>query len=189
MTCKPMPVHHSIADILIKLLCKFQVNLSNSSRVIAFFVPAPSSHNCYQIHVNIMSTLPGSASGSGLLLRLQLMCPYPPLIGMHQIKYENFNCSSINSHPGRRSTRSCQMRWTTFSLSLARKGMLPWIAGCPLILQTKMMLENSLTTSKVPLMMRYIPMLESISWKMLRRGQIRQLMHSLIVYTNLLTMH
>ena len=59
------------------------------------------------------------------------------MIGMHQIKCENFGCSSIKSHPGRRSARSCQMRWTAFSPFLARNGMLPWITGCPLILQIK----------------------------------------------------
>ena len=39
--------------------------------------------------------------------------------------------------------------------------MLPWIAGCPLILQTKMMLGRSSTAWKVPWMMRYLPVLES----------------------------
>ena len=31
--------------------------------------------------------------------------------------------------------------------------------------------------------------IESMSWKMSRRGQMRQLMHSLIIYANLITMH
>ena len=59
------------------------------------------------------------------------------MIGMHQIRCKNYDCSSVNSHLGRRSAGSCQIRLTTFSPSLARKDMLPWIAGCPLILQTK----------------------------------------------------
>ena len=37
----PMPVYHSIADTLRKVLCKFEVNWTNGSRVIAIFVPAP----------------------------------------------------------------------------------------------------------------------------------------------------
>ena len=49
--------------------------------------------------------------------------------------------------------------------------------------------ESSITTWKVPWMMRYLPMLESMSRKMSGRGQMRQLMHSLIIYTNLHTMH
>ena len=36
------------------------------------------------------------------------------------------------------------------------------VAGCPLILQTKMMLGSSLTTWKVPWMMRYLPVLEDV---------------------------
>ena len=35
----PMPLHCSIADTLRKLLCKFQVNLTNGSKVAATFVP------------------------------------------------------------------------------------------------------------------------------------------------------
>ena len=72
------------------------------------------------------------------------------------------------------------MRWTTFSPSLAGR-----ITGCPWILQIKMMLGSSLTTRKVPWMKRYVPMLKSMSWKMSRRGQMRQLMHLLIIYANL----
>ena len=33
-------------------------------------------------------------------------------------------------------------------------------------------------------MMRYLPVLESMSWKMSRREQMRQLMYSLIIYAN-----
>ena len=79
------------------------------------------------------------------------------MIGMHQVKWENFDYSNVNSHHGRRSARSQHMRWSTFSLSSGRKDMLPWITGCQLMLQTKKMLEGSLTTWKIPWMMRYLP--------------------------------
>ena len=59
----------------------------------------------------------------------------------------------------------------------------------PTDLSDKMMLGSSSTTWKVPWMMTYLSVLESMSWKMSRRGQMRQLMHSLIVYTNLLALH
>ena len=38
-------------------------------------------------------------------------------------------------------------------------------------------------------MIRSLPVLQSMNWKMSRRGQMRQLMHSLIVYSNLLTVY
>ena len=37
----PMPVYSSIADILSKVLGRFEVNQTNGSRVIAIFVTAP----------------------------------------------------------------------------------------------------------------------------------------------------
>ena len=61
-----------------------------------------------------------------------------------------------------------------------------WIPTDP---ADKMMLGSSLTTWKVPWIERYLPVLESMSWQMSRRGQIGQLMHLLIVYANLLAMH
>ena len=53
-----MPVYPSIADTLRKLLCKYQVNLTNSSRVTAIFVPASQfllpdtcKHNVYTTRI------------------------------------------------------------------------------------------------------------------------------------------
>ena len=75
--------------------------------------------------------------------------------------YDLLGNINVKLHHGRRSTRSHLMKWTTFSPSLVRKGMVPWIAGCPLITETKMTLESSLTTCKVPWMIRYLAMLVS----------------------------
>ena len=93
-----MPVHLSIADTFRKGMCNFEVNPGNGSRVIAIFIPVPQFHttvtNSYECsqclhHQNLALVLE-------LLFRLQWMCPCWPVIGMYQIRCENFDCSSIN---------------------------------------------------------------------------------------------
>ena len=43
VTVTPSSAHPSIADPLRKLLCQFEVNQTNGSRVIATLIPAPQS--------------------------------------------------------------------------------------------------------------------------------------------------
>ena len=104
----------------------------------------------------------------GLLSSPQWMCPSQSMIGMHWIKWESFDYSNINLHNGRRSARSQWTKWTTFFPSSVKNGMLPWIAGCPPMLQTKVTLDSFLIILKVPWMMIYLPVLDCTSWKISR---------------------
>ena len=70
-------MHHSIADTLRKVLCKFEVSWSSSSRVIGHFVPAPVLPNCHLVTINQMSTPPESGSGSGIDMQASINVAVP----------------------------------------------------------------------------------------------------------------
>ena len=65
--------HFSIADTLRKVLHTFEVNLTYGSRVVAIFVPGP----LFLIPANTMSTPPGSASGSRIVVQASTNVPLP----------------------------------------------------------------------------------------------------------------
>ena len=71
MILTPMPVYYSITDTPRKVMCKFEVNQTNGSRVITFFVPAPQflTTVTWCLWPLMMSTPPESASGSRIVVQ------------------------------------------------------------------------------------------------------------------------
>ena len=73
----PMPVHLSIADTHRKLLCKFQVHLTNSSRVTAilYLHPSPSQLLEMLTPMNTLNVYTTSISCSGIVVQAPINVP------------------------------------------------------------------------------------------------------------------
>ena len=77
----PLPVKYRIAETCRKVLCKFEVNQTYSSRVTTIFVPAPQFLKTvpvpWYLWALMMSKPPEPASGSGIFVQAPLNVPMP----------------------------------------------------------------------------------------------------------------